>query len=56
MSLHSTFNVHQHTDVTNKLSRKKMEIYVMKKKFLTLALVLMVAVTLFAATPIEVSG
>jgi len=28
----------------------------MKKKFLTLALVLMVAVTLFAATPIEVSG
>lgn len=33
-----------------------MEIYVMKKKFLTLALVLMVAVTLFAATPIEVSG
>ncbi len=28
----------------------------MKKKFLTLALVLMVAVTLFAATPLEVSG
>jgi hypothetical protein len=56
MSLHSTIKVHQHTDVTNKLSRKKMEIYVMKKKFLTLALVLMVAVTLFAATPIEVSG
>jgi len=49
--------VHQHTDVTNKLSRKKMEIYVMKKKFvLTLALVLMVAGTLVAATPIEVSG
>jgi hypothetical protein len=56
MSLHSTFNVHQHTGVTNKLSRKKMEIYVMKKKFLTLALVLMVAVTLFAAKPVEVSG
>jgi hypothetical protein len=34
-----------------------MEIYVMKKKFvLTLALVLMVAVTLFAAKPVEVSG
>jgi hypothetical protein len=34
-----------------------MEIYVMKKKFvLTLALVLMVAVTLTAATPLEVSG
>jgi len=34
-----------------------MEIYVMKKKFvLTLALVLMVAVTLSAATPVEVSG
>jgi hypothetical protein len=34
-----------------------MEIYVMKKKFvLTLALVLMVAGTLVAATPIEVSG
>jgi len=34
-----------------------MEIYVMKKKFvLTLALVLMVAVTLSAATPLEVSG
>jgi hypothetical protein len=49
--------VHQHTDVTNKLSRKKMEIYVMKKKFvLTLALVLVVAGTLVAATPIEVSG
>jgi hypothetical protein len=48
--------VHQHTDVTNKLSRKKMEIYVMKKKFvLTLALVLMVAATLVAA-PVELKG
>jgi hypothetical protein len=57
MFFHSTHKVHQHTDVTNKLSRKKMEIYVMKKKFvLTLALVLMVAVTLTAAKPLEVSG